>query len=176
MKLGALFISAILVWFASMALQMAPASASTIKWDWTISGSGPDNGSGTFTIDSSCVNACPISNPTGTIEGLSITGLGSYMGADNLLDIPIPGGGEPDGSGISFIAGGVSFNVFQDGPYIYLYTSNETSNFVAFGAAPAPPSATPLPAALPLFATGLGAMGLLGWRRKRKNTTAIAAA
>ena len=29
-------------------------------------------------------------------------------------------------------------------------------------------TATPLPAALPLFATGLGAMGLLGWRRKRK--------
>jgi hypothetical protein len=37
-------------------------------------------------------------------------------------------------------------------------------------------SATPLPAALPLFATGLGAMGLLGWRRKRKNAAAIAAA
>ncbi len=36
--------------------------------------------------------------------------------------------------------------------------------------------ATPLPAALPLFATGLGAMGLLGWRRKRKNNAAIAAA
>ena len=35
---------------------------------------------------------------------------------------------------------------------------------------------TPLPAALPLFATGLGAMGLLGWRRKRKNAAAIAAA
>jgi hypothetical protein len=27
---------------------------------------------------------------------------------------------------------------------------------------------TPVPAALPLFATGLGALGLLGWRRKRK--------
>lgn len=26
---------------------------------------------------------------------------------------------------------------------------------------------TPVPAALPLFATGLGALGLLGWRRKR---------
>src|SRR5665213_851389 len=36
-------------------------------------------------------------------------------------------------------------------------------------------SQTPLPAALPLFATGLGAMGLLGWRRKRKNTAVIAA-
>jgi hypothetical protein len=27
---------------------------------------------------------------------------------------------------------------------------------------------TPLPAALPLFATGFGVLGLLGWRRKRK--------
>jgi len=27
---------------------------------------------------------------------------------------------------------------------------------------------TPIPAALPLFATGLGALGLFGWRRKRK--------
>jgi hypothetical protein len=27
---------------------------------------------------------------------------------------------------------------------------------------------TPLPAALPLFASGLGALGLLGWRRKCK--------
>ena len=29
-------------------------------------------------------------------------------------------------------------------------------------------TATPLPATLPLFATGLGALGLLGWRRKKK--------
>jgi hypothetical protein len=36
-------------------------------------------------------------------------------------------------------------------------------------------SATPLPAALPLFSAGLGLMGLFGWRRKRKNTAAIAA-
>ena len=27
---------------------------------------------------------------------------------------------------------------------------------------------TPLPAALPLFGAGLGGLGLLGWRRKRK--------
>ncbi len=37
------------------------------------------------------------------------------------------------------------------------------------------PTATPLPAALPLFATGLGAMGLLGWRRKRKVAAQVAA-
>jgi hypothetical protein len=34
---------------------------------------------------------------------------------------------------------------------------------------------TPLPAALPLFAGGLGALSLLGWRRKRKNGAATAA-
>ena len=39
----------------------------------------------------------------------------------------------------------------------------------------AAPSAVPLPAALPLFASGLGALGLLGWRRKRKNAAALAA-
>jgi hypothetical protein len=37
-----------------------------------------------------------------------------------------------------------------------------------------PPSGTPLPAALPLFATGLGALGLLGWRRKRRVNLATA--
>ena len=37
-------------------------------------------------------------------------------------------------------------------------------NVIATAAA----TATPLPATLPLFATGLGALGLLGWRRKRK--------
>jgi hypothetical protein len=32
---------------------------------------------------------------------------------------------------------------------------------------------TPLPAALPLFATGLGALGLPGWRRKRKGAAQL---
>lgn len=32
----------------------------------------------------------------------------------------------------------------------------------------------PIPAALPLFATGLGALGLLSWRRKRKASAALA--
>jgi hypothetical protein len=32
-------------------------------------------------------------------------------------------------------------------------------------------NSTPLPAAFPLFATGLGALGLIGWRRKRTRAT-----
>ena len=36
----------------------------------------------------------------------------------------------------------------------------------------AAPGEIPSPAALPLFSSGLGALGLLGWRRKRKATAA----
>ena len=43
----------------------------------------------------------------------------------------------------------------------------ETVSFT-YGMLAITPEATPLPAALPLFATGLGALGLFGWRRKKK--------
>jgi len=36
-------------------------------------------------------------------------------------------------------------------------------------------SAVPLPAALPLFASGISALGLLGWRRKKRKPVALAA-
>jgi len=54
-----------------------------------------------------------------------------------------------------------------------------TGTLVSSGGAFAGPTyvaATPLPATLPLFATGVGALGLFGWRRKRKNAAALAAA
>jgi hypothetical protein len=35
-----------------------------------------------------------------------------------------------------------------------------------------PPGATPLPAALPLFASGAGGLGLLSWRRRKKTAVA----
>jgi len=55
-------------------------------------------------------------------------------------------------------------------PGLTLDISQGLDNVVGSAATPA---GTPLPAALPLFATGLGALGLLGWRRKR---TAVASA
>jgi hypothetical protein len=45
-----------------------------------------------------------------------------------------------------------------------LNTNNGNTGIINFGV----PAPVPLPGALPLFATGLGALGLLGWRRKRK--------
>ena len=65
------------------------------------------------------------------------------------------------------------------GDYIAQYPISNGQQFAAICSitavcATTPP--TPLPAALPLFAAGLGALGLFGWRRKRKNTANIAAA
>jgi len=60
------------------------------------------------------------------------------------------------------------------GPGCFTCTTG-TGNYNPGFANTATPSATPLPAALPLFATGLGTLGLLGWRRKRKNAAVLAA-
>jgi hypothetical protein len=80
-----------------------------------------------------------------------------------------------------FFAGGTA-NASAD-PYIYvdpsfanaaeycIVVSAGVGNAGSCGA-----SATPLPATLPLFAGGLGALGLFGWRRKRKNSAALLAA
>jgi hypothetical protein len=57
---------------------------------------------------------------------------------------------------------GLSFSTTA-GPLIL-----DSASAAAFTANAGTVSAVPLPAALPLFATGLGALGLLGWRRKRK--------
>jgi hypothetical protein len=54
--------------------------------------------------------------------------------------------------------------------------TNGDSVPILLGVTAADISSTPLPAALPLFGAGLGALGLLGWRRKRKNAAALAAA
>ncbi|MCP4617488.1 MAG: hypothetical protein GY844_13770 [Bradyrhizobium sp.] len=61
---------------------------------------------------------------------------------------------------------------------------NGLRNFIQVGAnqnianwsvSEVPVAPTPLPAALPLFVSGLGALGLLGWRRKRNVQSAVAA-
>lgn len=69
----------------------------------------------------------------------------------------------------------VGFCGFIGGPpvdcNIYL-----TQTLAVSGVGLASPSPVPIPAALPLFATGLGVVGFLGWRRKRKAAVIGAAA
>ena len=90
-------------------------------------------------------------------------------GADNKLFSNAP---YVDALGIAFDVypscetAGVRANVCVEDPTI-LVTSGAGTGTLA---------ATPLPATFPLFAAGLGAMGLFGWRRKRKRTAAAIAA
>jgi hypothetical protein len=91
----------------------------------------------------------------------------SYLGATNLVT----------GSLGHFDAGGFTDPYFcistaNCGPLNFVYDSPVNNNSANLGftlVRTGDIGATPLPAALPLFATGLGALGLLGWRRKRKN-------
>ena len=48
------------------------------------------------------------------------------------------------------------------------FSSGQPSQFAQDHLDAPPVAPTPLPATLSLFATGLGGLGLLGWRRKRK--------
>jgi hypothetical protein len=64
------------------------------------------------------------------------------------------------------------FTLDTSGVYAFYYDNNGQ---VAGGSITSSLAATPLPAALPLFAGGLGVMGLFGRRRKRKAEKAIAA-
>jgi hypothetical protein len=61
-----------------------------------------------------------------------------------------------------FVNGGGKSNVIN----------GETADVEIAIGPPEPTATTPLPAALPLFAGGLGALGLLGWRRKWRHFTA----
>jgi len=47
-------------------------------------------------------------------------------------------------------------------------TGGNGADLLVYAGTSEPTAATPLPAALPLYATGVGVMALFGWRRKRK--------
>jgi hypothetical protein len=92
------------------------------------------------------------------IENADGSGFSAYaFGSDgpNGLSIYLPGVTDPSEGG------------FEGEPEIFEYGLAEIGSV--------PPAATPLPAALPLFATGLGALGLLALCRKRKSASAMAA-
>jgi hypothetical protein len=141
---------------------------------------GAETGSGTLTTSSeACGSGCAIEAGTfhGKYNGQSITGLDTGYGGtppDNLLFYPASSSHQVDLAGISFDYGtGGAANIYHDldttNPFDFLSDTDGAANVkVIFSASPEATIATPLPAALPLFATGVGGLGLLGWRRRPK--------
>ena len=110
---------------------------------------------------------------------ITLTGVGTLFDSGHA---PFGNGSPTSGTTGFFLLDGVktSFSSANDNSLSITGTvftfEEDTSNDPTFYVSALDYSATPLPAAFPLFATGLGAMGLLGWRKKRKNVAAVAGA
>ena len=143
---------------------VSSANAATYNWSFAC-----DLGATACTGDGTLTTAGPgfpslITSFTGTFGGETINALlpiNTFGGNDNTLLSTISP--ELSSMGISASASGLTFRIFHssgDQSEVLLGSSIEPGVFSV--------SAVTLPAALPLFATGLGAIGLLTWRRKRK--------
>jgi hypothetical protein len=162
-----------------LALLGSSAQASTL-FDFTItSPNGDASGQITATEEGSS-GIYDVSSVTGTVGSNAIGSLSSYGSADNKIFEPAP---FVDHAGLAFVAGSNDYNIFNNpgGSAFYSFCSSAVEPSCTGGEANDTPAATftltevtatPLPAALPLFAGGLGAMGLLGWRRKKTATLA----
>ena len=106
---------------------------------------------GTFNLGGGGTNIV-FSNPNGGTFNASSPG----FGLGGLLDVTIPLLLSAGPHALQFAYFGTPQGTDDEGWGINSVT---VSGIVA---------ATPLPAAFPLFASGLGALGLIGWRRKRK--------
>src|SRR5262249_49233462 len=148
------------------------ASANTISV-FEISGTvGTASLSGTISID---VTAGSITAESITVQGFAIFNqLGSqgsfgptaylfdaFNNSSDLLRVNFPANG---GSLVNYMGGSLNFG---GGVFACPNSQCDFTNPLEAGSTGSL-TATPLPAALPLFATGLGGLGLLGWRRKRK--------
>jgi hypothetical protein len=159
-----------------LAAAMAPASASTLTFDWTLTGPAaslgglPAPGSGTLVVTTGTTSDT-ITSITGTLGTFTITGLlapGTLEGNDNLL---YPSGTAPldtNGFAVSTSGGNISIlSQFPEGtpPSGNAYEEIGAAGFgvgtFAITAAP-----VPLPASVWMLVLGLGGLGLAGRAKK----------
>src|SRR5262249_7994177 len=129
-----------------------------------LTASGNENITATFKTPVSAVGFNAFFNGLGD---LTISLFGAAGPGSPFVQITIGGGTDPV-NGLAdegFLGFRDTVNLIYG--FTWLATGGDQKN-TGFTAIEVPAPATPLPAALPLFATGLGALGFLGWRRKRR--------
>jgi hypothetical protein len=122
-----------------------------------------------FSVDQ---NGTPVSEPLLSPFGTTLTGYGQNCSTRPYCPSPSGPSSETILSGTLFISGDATLdistiisgeNIVSDNLELLLTLPDGFTTL----------SATPLPAALPLFATGLGLVALLSWRKRRRPNLAV---
>lgn len=156
------------------------AKASTLSYDLSLSPIfGPEGGTGSFTI------VTPPAGSSGILtEGNGLTAMDFKIDG---LDFALNSSSEVSyfyqGSTLvlaSLFYGGTIgtdqlFGISMGGSGLYAFIDGASGGSAYNTIGSISVSSTPIPTSLPLLATGLGALAMLGWWRKRKVGTAIAA-
>lgn len=176
-RLGASLLAVSMLWGIPASVQ-----ASTITYNVSFAG-GPVGGSGSFTIDTPAVGSGGTLTMGNGLDALSFTfsdpssskftpvtftldSLSSvtyfYQGANLVL------------AGLGYIGtagtdGLISFTLGNNG--IYFFTDNAVGGSIFNSTGLVSVSQTPLPTSLPLLATGLGIVAMIGWYRRRKTAS-----
>ena len=161
-------------------LGLSPANAVgfTYAVDYTIAGDTV-TGSITTTCDNCMLTTADVSAWNFSVPALSLSISGTSLSLGGTGDLTVSPSAitwHPGGAGTEFLdplVGCVDFDgghcgIGQPSQFDAINLSNSTEVSGATLQNLVIATATPLPAALPLFGTGLGVVGLLGWRRKRK--------
>ncbi len=150
----------------SLSMTVNPLGASYWVFDTSVGQSGSINGM--FSAPLGCVGTS-----CGNLAGFYVCGGRINCGIDTLPGTVISRTGEP-----------VSFDVSDTSRFLMIDTSVRDDSPIGLeltailpdglqvviisDPTPEGVAETPLPATLPLFATGIGALSLLGWRRKQR--------
>jgi hypothetical protein len=164
------------------------ASAVTLSYEYSGTGNVSFQSDTILNIGGTCSSPCAVSAEvimagTGPAYTPPVpsgpSGWGAFASAtitDNLGQIillqanngDVPGSEHPVFGGVFFASALPSTLDISSSSFASILGGSGTIDYTININLPNGAYVTPLPAALPLFATGLGALGLISWRRRRK--------